>query len=100
MAVVCLLLVNADILDLKSGIAANVNMTLQYSGQTLLPYNVGQYTVVVHSVPLVFLTKTKKSMDFFTFVLQIYIRQIRISWKNYLPSGFQNSNPQKMDFFY
>ena len=71
MTIVCLLLVNADILALKSGIAANVNMTLQYSGQTLLPYNVGQYTVVVHSVPLVFLTQTKKSMDFFTFILQV-----------------------------
>ena len=73
MAVVCLLLVNADILDLKSGIAANVNMTLQYSGQTLLPYNVGQYTVVVvHSVSLVFLTQTKKSMDFFTLIYLSY----------------------------
>ena len=32
-----------------------------------------------HSVPLVFQTQAKKSVDFFTFILQLYERQIRIS---------------------
>ena len=31
-------------------------------------------------------------------MLQVYIRQIRISWKNDLSSGLQNSNPQKNGF--
>ena len=35
--------------------------------------------ITYHSVFLVFPTQTKKSMDFFTFILQLYIRQIRIS---------------------
>ena len=51
-----------------------------------------------HSVFLVFPTQSKKSMDFFTFILQVYMRQIRISWKNHLSSCLQNSNPQKNRF--
>ena len=38
-----------------------------------------------------FFNPQKKSMDFFTFILQVYMRQIRISWKNHLSSSFQNS---------
>ena len=39
----------------------------------------GRYVYIYHSVPLVFPTQTKKSVDFFTYILQVYMRQIRIS---------------------
>ena len=43
-------------------------------------YSAAQWKAIsTHSVFLVFPTQTKKSMDFFTFILQAYIRQIRIS---------------------
>ena len=61
---------------------------------------ISTYRMDWHSMFLVFPTQTKISMDFFTFTLQVYIRQIRISWKNHLRSGFQNSNPQNTNLLY
>ena len=35
----------------------------------------------IHNAPLLFLTQTKKSMDFFTFILQLCLKQFRIRCK-------------------
>ena len=54
--------------------------------QHKLKWSVHGITIIMHSASLVFPTQTKKSMDFLTFILQVYIRKIRISWKNHLSS--------------
>ena len=47
--------------------------------------------VLAHSVLLVFTTQSKSSIDIFTFIMHLHIKQFRICWKNHLLSGFQNS---------
>lgn len=56
--------------------------------------------VTGHSVPLVFSTKTKTSMDLLTFMAETLIKQLRISQENHLILGFQNRNPQKQIFYF
>ena len=42
----------------------------------------------------------QKVHGLFTFILQLHMKQFKISWKKYLTSGFQKSNPQKTYFLY
>ena len=63
--------------------------TINYGPQTCLHTKLPAHCA--HSVTLILLTRTRESMDFFTFMLQVYIRKIRMSWKKHLLSGFQNS---------
>ena len=58
-----------------------VPQTANIDGKTLKVYLLldVESSVICHSVPLVLITPTKSSMDFFTLIMQVNVEQARIS---------------------